>query len=124
MASYKGFSTVGRKFRFRLTDFELAKQDFINHLHIRQGEKLMDANFGTTIWDLLFENMSDTLRSDITTELIRIASYDPRLRVENVSVMDFEKGIQVAMDMLYVGALEPVTLQLAFETETQTVTEI
>ena len=124
MASYKGFSTVGRKFRFRLTDFELAKQDFINHLHIRQGEKLMDANFGTTIWDLLFENMSDTLRSDITTELIRIASYDPRLRVENVSVMDFEKGIQVAMDILYTGALEPVTLQLAFETETQTVTEI
>lgn len=124
MATYKGFSTVGRKFRFRLTDFELAKQDFINHLHIRQGEKLMDANFGTTIWDLLFENMSDTLRSDITTELIRIASYDPRLRVENVSVMDFEKGIQVVMDMLYTGALEPVTLQLAFETETQTVTEI
>ena len=124
MASYKGFSTVGRKFRFRLTDFELAKQDFINHLHIRQGEKLMDANFGTTIWDLLFENMSDTLRSDITTELIRIASYDPRLRVENVNVMDFEKGIQVTMDILYTGALEPVTLQLAFETETQTVTEI
>ena len=124
MASYKGFSTVGRKFRFRLTDFDLAKQDFINHLHIRQGEKLMDANFGTTIWDLLFENMSDTLRSDITTELVRIASYDPRLRVENVNVMDFEKGIQVTMDMLYTGSLEPVTLQLAFETETQTVTEI
>ena len=124
MASYKGFSTVGRKFRFRLTDFELAKQDFINHLHIRQGEKLMDANFGTTIWDLLFENMSDSLRSDIVTELARIANYDPRLQVQNIDVEDFEKGIQVSMDILYTGALAPVSLRLAFETETQTVTEI
>lgn len=124
MAIYKGFSTIGRRFRFRLTDFELVKQDFINHLHIRQGEKLMDANFGTTIWDLLFENMSDSLRNEIAVELQRIANYDPRLQVENINVIDFEKGIQVSMDMLYTGAISPVNLRLEFESESQTVTEI
>lgn len=124
MSTYRGFSTVGRLVRFRLTDFELAKQDFINHLHIRQGEKLMNAEFGTTIWNLLFENMSESMRTEIVTELRRIANFDPRLQIQNIDVVEFEQGIQVAMDLLYSGALAPVSLRLEFETESQTVTEI
>lgn len=124
MSTYKGFSTVGRRFRFRLTDFELAKQDFINHLHIRQGEKLMNAEFGTTIWDLLFENMSQSLRAELTAEIERVASSDPRFKVQNISIVEFEQGIQAAMDILYSGALQPTTLRLAFETASQTVSEI
>ena len=47
--TYKGFSTVGRNQKFRLTDFDLVKQDLINHFNIRKGEKLMNPNFGTVI---------------------------------------------------------------------------
>jgi len=53
--SYRGFSTVNQNTEgFALYDFELIKQDIINHFHIRQGEKLSDPTFGTIIWDLLF----------------------------------------------------------------------
>ena len=124
MTTYKGFSTVGRRFKFRLTDFELAKQDFINHLQISKGEKLMNADFGTTIWTMLFENMTADLRNELVSEIIRVAAYDPRMKLTNINIVEFEKGIQVELDVLYTGAVSPVSLTLAFETETQTVTEL
>ena len=124
MSTYKGFSTVGRRFKFRLTDFELAKQDFINHLQIRKGEKLMNADFGTSIWTMLFENMTSELRNELIAEIVRVASYDPRIQLTNINVVEFDKGIQVELDMLYTGSSAPVSLKLGFETETQTVTEL
>jgi len=124
MTTYKGFSTVGRNFKFRLTDFELVKQDFINHLQIGKGEKLMNANFGTSIWDMLFENITEDLRIELTNEITRVAEYDPRIKLTNINVVEFEKGIQVELDVLYQGDINPVPLSLAFETATRTVTEI
>jgi phage baseplate assembly protein W len=124
MTTYKGFSTVGRNFKFRLTDFELAKQDLINHLQIGKGEKLMNANFGTSIWDMLFENMTEDLRLELTAEIQRVAEYDPRMKLTNINVVEFDKGIQVELDLLYQGDVNPVTLSLAFETSSRTVTEI
>lgn len=124
MATYKGFSTVGRRFKYRVNDFELAKQDLINHLHISKGEKLMNADFGTTIWTMLFENMSEDMRSELVQEIKRVVEYDPRMKLTNINVIEFEKGIQVELDVLYTGALSPVRLALEFEAESQTVTEL
>jgi phage baseplate assembly protein W len=55
MTTYRGISTIQRAKKFSLTDFDLVKQDLINHFHIRKGQKLMDPNFGTIIWDMLYE---------------------------------------------------------------------
>ena len=42
MATYTGFSTYNRLRKFRLTDFDLVRQDLFNHFSIRRGEKLMN----------------------------------------------------------------------------------
>ncbi len=59
MALYNGFSTLNGSKKFKLTDFELVKQDLQNHFGIRKGEKLMNPEFGTIIWDLLFEPLNE-----------------------------------------------------------------
>ena len=57
--TYKGFSTLNSGAEhYSLYDFELIKQDLLNHFYIRQGERLMNPEFGTVIWDLLFEPMT------------------------------------------------------------------
>lgn len=124
MARYKGFSTVGRFFKFRVTDYELAKQDLINHLQMSKGEKVMNPDFGTIIWSLLFENRTQELRNEIIAEMIRVVSYDPRLKLINVDLVEFEHGIQIEMDVLYTGEVAPVRLTLEFERDTATVREI
>ena len=66
---YKGFSTIDQTKKFRLTDFELVKQDLLNHFSIRKGEKLMNPNFGSIIWNMLFEPLTADVKSTIV-ELI------------------------------------------------------
>lgn len=124
MSLYRGFSTVSNSHKFRVVDFEAAKQDLINHLHIAQGEKLMNPSFGTTIWLMLFENLTEDLRKEIANEIIRVVKYDPRLALKSVEVFDYEHGIQVKLDVLYTGSITPVTLMLAFNRAEKTVTEI
>ena len=38
---YKGFSTVNRYKKFRVTDIDLIKQDLINHFNIKKSEKVL-----------------------------------------------------------------------------------
>ena len=57
---YRGISTVNEaNSSFALYDIGLIKQDLLNHFHIRQGEKLENPEFGTIIWDILFDPLTD-----------------------------------------------------------------
>lgn len=100
--AYRGFSTVSETAdNFALYDFELIKQDIINHFHIRQGEKLSDPTFGTIIWDLLFEPFTDKVQSAIIKNVSDIINYDPRVQVESVTVDSYEQGIEVNCEISY-----------------------
>jgi phage baseplate assembly protein W len=100
--SYRGFSTVNTNTEnFALYDFELIKQDIINHFHIRKGEKLSDLNFGTIIWDMLFEPMTSENRELIIEDVTVICNYDPRVQVEEITVDDYEHGIKIECTLTY-----------------------
>lgn len=100
--AYRGFSTVSQDTdNFALYDFELIKQDIINHFHIRQGEKLSDPTFGTIIWDLLFEPFTDKVQAAIIKNVSDIINYDPRVQVESIVVDNYEQGIEVNCEISY-----------------------
>lgn len=121
---YRGFSTVGRTRKFRLVDFELIKQDLINHFHIRKGEKLMNPNFGTIIWNVLHEPLTDDLRSVITSDIKAIASYDPRLGIDNVIVTEYEYGIQVELELRYIQTNQSSVMNLRFDSQRNNITVV
>ena len=99
---YKGFSTLAASRNFRLTDFDLIKQDIINHFNIRKGEKLMRPNFGTIIWNVLHEPFTEDLKSVIATDIKAIASYDPRVSFDNIVITEYDQGIQIELQLRYV----------------------
>jgi phage baseplate assembly protein W len=119
---YRGFSTVGRTRKFRLTDFELVKQDLINHFYIRKGEKLMNPDFGTIIWNVVHEPLTEDLKSVIVTDIKAIASYDPRLSIDNVVVTEYDQGIQVELQLRYVQTNQTNLLNLQFDNQNNTLT--
>lgn len=93
---YKGFSTINSEVEnFNLYDFELIKQDLLNHFYTRQGERLMNPTFGTIIWDLLFEPLTESVKTLILQNVNEIINYDPRVSAENVVVTSYESGIQI-----------------------------
>lgn len=112
---YRGISTVGRVNSYNLYDLELIKQDIINHFHIRQGEKLENPQFGTIIWDILFEPFTDEVREAIIDNVTEIVNYDPRVRVDNAVVDTYESGIQIDITFTYIPYSITETMRLKFD---------
>lgn len=100
--AYRGLSTVDPDNKSgTLYDLALIKQDILNHFHIRQGEKLENPEFGTIIWDALFEPFTEDLKSAIAENVTTIVNYDPRVQVNSVAVDTYESGIQIQLDLTY-----------------------
>lgn len=100
--TYKGFSTVDPdQTGFNLYDLQLVKQDIINHFHIRQGELLSNPEFGTIIWDILYEPLTERLKDIIVENVSTIINYDPRVNVVDVIVDQYESGIQIEATLMF-----------------------
>jgi phage baseplate assembly protein W len=98
---YRGFSTIDQIKKFRLTDVELIKRDLINHFSIKKGQKLMNPNFGSIIWNMLYEPMTADVEATIIDDVKRIVNYDPRLRVDGVLINEFDYGLQIQIDLTF-----------------------
>jgi len=103
MAMYNGFSTVDNPQKYRLTDFDLVKRDIQNHFAIRRGEKLMNPEFGTVIWNMLFEPLNQDTKNTIIQDIKRIIAADPRVAARNVLVTEYDRGIQVELELIYLS---------------------
>lgn len=121
---YRGFSTIGRSKKFRLTDLELVKQDLTNHFHIRKGEKLMNPNFGTIIWNLIHEPLTEELKSIIVDDVKAIVSYDPRIAVDTVAITEYQQGIQIEIEVRYLQTNQSSQMFLQFNNQTNTLTAL
>jgi phage baseplate assembly protein W len=117
---YRGFSTQTNSKKFRLADFDLVRQDLINHFGIRKGEKLMNPEFGTIIWNMLFDPLTPEVRKVIIDDIKQIIGYDPRLAVDQVILDEYEHGLQIEIDLRYVTTDQRNILKLRFDRERQT----
>jgi len=113
---YKGFSTVSTETEnFNLYDIALVKQDLLNHFYVRQGERLMQPTFGTIIWDLLFEPLTEQIKDLILQNVNQIINFDPRIKADSVIVTSYESGIQIECMLTYLPYNVSQALQLRFD---------
>jgi phage baseplate assembly protein W len=113
---YKGFSTVNASTEnFTLYDFELIKQDLINHFYVRQGERLMQPSFGTIIWDLLFEPLTEEVKDLIVQNVNQIVNFDPRVQASDVLVTGYDTGLQIQVTLTYLPYNLSENLKLQFD---------
>jgi phage baseplate assembly protein W len=111
--TYRGFSSKATKDNFKLNDIDLVKQDIINHFYIRRGEKLQNPEFGTVIWDLLFEQFTPDVKELIRKDVERIINFDPRIRVNLVTVDSTAQGIRIEVEITYIPF--NITERMGFE---------
>ena len=112
--TYKGFSTISNDGQsYGLYDLALIKQDLINHFHIRQGEKLENPTFGTIIWDMIFEPLTEASKALIIKNVEQIINYDPRVEADQVIVSTYPSGIQIECRLKYLpyNILEEITFR-------------
>ena len=115
MRKFKGYSTVDKSWgNFKLYDIDLAKRDLLNEFHTRRGERLMSPQFGSIVWDLLFDPLTDEVITAIKTDCVRIVTKDPRLDIVNIDVIDNEHTIIVTIILKYVPTASVTELVAVF----------
>lgn len=122
--AYRGISTTNpENTSFNLYDIALIKQDIINHFHIRVGERLENPEFGTIIWDVIFEPMTDGLRDAIANNVTDIINFDPRVSVEQVTVDTYESGIMVECTLTYLPYNISESMRMKFDEDNAILTQ-
>lgn len=99
--TYKGFNSKDSASNFKAYDIDIVKQDIVNHFYIRKGEKLMNPDFGTVIWDLLFEPFTEEVKKLIVEDVEQIINYDPRIAINSVAIDTTDMGIRIEADITY-----------------------
>ncbi len=102
MFTYKGFNSKETSKNYKLYDIDLVKQDLINHFYIRKGEKLENPDFGTVIWDMLFEQFTEDVKTIISKDVEDIINYDPRIAVNEIQIDSTDQGIRIQADIVYI----------------------
>ena len=100
--TFKGFSSRADKRNFKLYDFEVAKQDLINRLSVRKGERVENPEFGTIIYDAIFEPFTEALKDAIIEDVTANLNADPRIATEEILVSEADKGIAIQATITYV----------------------
>ena len=117
MRKFKGFSTVDRNFgNFKLYDVDLAKRDLLNELYTRKGERLMSPQFGSIIWDLLFDPLLEEVVDKIRDDCQRIVTKDPRWKLLNLDVTESQdlQQLSVTLVLRYVPTAEVIELLTSY----------
>jgi len=114
--TYRGFSTISPDSEnFALYDLSLIKQDLLNHFHIRQGEKLSDPSFGTIIWDLIFEPLTQDVKKLVLDNVTALINYDPRVQANSIIVSSYQTGIQIECELTYLPYNVSEKIQFRFD---------
>jgi len=83
---YKGFNSNLKEQNFKTYDLECVRQDIINQFSTRKGERVMNPNQGTIIWDAIFEPLTPDLKVAIAEDIRGLLRAEPRVTVEAVKV--------------------------------------
>jgi phage baseplate assembly protein W len=115
--TFIGFNTQGQFKKFTLTDSNLIKRDLLNALNIRQGSLPGKPEYGTVIWDFLFEAQLEPLEKAIENEIQRMIATDPRLVITDIQVFPQDNGILLQLELAIQPSSESEVLNLFLNPE-------
>lgn len=118
---YIGFSTkqYEQNKNFILTDVDLVKQDLLNHIFTRRGERIKMPTFGTRIPDLIYEPLDQIALDIIDADLTAVFKYDPRVTLNNlVLIPSYQENMVKAIadvTFIYLNFNDQMDIHIEFE---------
>lgn len=119
MALFTGFNTINRnQNNNKLIDLELVKRDLLNNFYTRRGERVMYPNFGSIIWDMLFDPLTESNLDIISEDVNRIINNEPRVTLNTTNIRETEFGIEINIELTFTPLNAVDTLTLTFDRRT------
>ena len=120
---YKGFSTVdSQSLSTKLFDFDLIKQDILNMFQTKKGERVMNPEFGTIIWEMIYEPFTNDVKQKISEDVTRILNFDPRVTPTAINITEAEYGMIIEATLFYKRENLTTQMRLAFDKRSGLVT--
>jgi phage baseplate assembly protein W len=119
MATFIGFNTINQNKKFTLVDFELIKRDLLNAFNIRQGEVVGKPQYGTTIYDFVFENQLQETERALSAEIQRVCGGDPRVFVNSLELFPQQNGILIQLEISVVPSTDAERLSIFFDQQSR-----
>jgi len=113
---YKGFSTVDdNNLGSKLYDFDLIKQDILNQFNTRKGERVMNPSFGTIIWDVIMEPLTEQIKQALTDDMNKICNSDPRVYPLQIEINEYDTGYVVNLTLAMKNTDQRMVMKMAFD---------
>ncbi len=107
--------------KYRLVDQNLVVQDLINALSIRQGEKVGQPGYGTTLWNFVFEPNTQDVIFNLENEIRRVANQDKRVVLNFIRSYPQENGVLVEIEITIAPYNQAALMSVFFDSNTNTV---
>jgi phage baseplate assembly protein W len=115
MTTYIGFNTIDQFKKFTLVDFELIKRDLLNAFNIKAGSLPGRPQYGTRIWNYVFEQQTQQTQNAIIAEVQRVAGGDPRIYISDIQVFPQENGILIQLQITVIPTTNAEILSIFFD---------
>lgn len=113
---YIGFSSVDvANINSRLYDLDLIKQDLINQFNTRKGERLMNPNYGSVIWDIIMEPSTIDVQQILSDDIQTICNSDPRITPTEIKITDYPTGYLIEITISLVNTDQSADIKLTFD---------
>lgn len=120
---YRGFSTADTEsLSTKIYDYSLIKQNIINMFQTRKGERVMNPEFGTIIWDVIFDPFTGSVKQLISDDVTRILNYDKRAIPTSITIVEADSGMIIDATLYYSRINLSEQLRLNFDRSLGTVT--
>lgn len=117
--NYKGYSTKNRVKGINRYDIELVKQDLLNCINTRKGERRGDPSYGSIIQDMVFEPLTQRNLELIWEDIEAIIKAEKRVELLSLDIKQYENGIRMECKLLYIGTDSEIDLTQDFNNNIQ-----
>lgn len=100
-ATFVGYSSAGSFRDTKLHDLDLIKADILNQYNTRLGERLMLPNYGSIVWEILFEPLTDQNKEKIVDDAKKIIKGEPRVELNRIDSYQRPNGILLDIDLFF-----------------------
>lgn len=99
---FVGFNTVGQPNPpYSLTNIELIKRDIENTFATPKGSRVMLPDYGTLIYDYLFDPFDEMTKNAIVEDAVNVISGEPRVQLVAIDVFQEDQALNVVMTLLF-----------------------
>lgn len=99
---FVGFNTVDRlQPPYSLTNIDIVKRDINNQFATPMGSRLMLPDFGSRIFDFLFDPFDEYTKNAIIEDAVRVVQSDPRVELTSIDVFQEDQALTIVMVLLF-----------------------